>query len=93
MDRLHEAAEERERELQALNATLEWQVQARKATLVASAGGPPTGEARLHMIEDTLTLEVMECQVVTAEDALHSREATIQGEADERVAAVLRALA
>ena len=104
MDCRREAAERHERELQASNAALERQVLACKAALADSAGEPPTGEARLRTLEDTLTLEaleqslerermeVMERQLATADDALASREVMIREEANERVAGVRRAL-
>ena len=100
-----EAAEERERELQVSNATLEWQVQARRAAVGAPVGGPPTNETRLRAREDALALEalehgleherleVMEGQVTVVEDALAAREVTVRGEADEMVAGVRKALA
>lgn len=99
-----EAAKKRGKELQASYAALERQVQARKAALAASVGGPSTGEARLRTLEDMLALEaleqslererleVMERQVPAAEDALACREAEIQGAVDERVVGVHKAL-
>ena len=104
-DYRREAAEERERELQVSNATLEWQVQARRAALGALVGGAPTNEMGLGAREDARALEalehsleherleVMERQVIVVEDALAAREVTVRGEADEMVAGVRKALA
>ena len=90
-------AEERRRELQALNASLEQQVEARRAAL-ASLRGTPMEEEEVRKREEALALEAMErkCeleqletrerQVAQAEDAVGVREAKVQEEVDRRVA-------
>ena len=74
--------------------TLETYHQARRASLAAPPGGTPTNETGVRACEDALALEalehslehegleVMECQVATAEDALGAREARIKREVD-----------
>lgn len=101
----HKATEKHGRELQTSNATLERQVQECRAALAALPGGTFTNAigARAHeealaleVLEHSLErkrLEVMECQVVVAEDALGAREATARKKAHERVARVRMALA
>ena len=92
-----EVAEERERELQALNAALEQQVEARRAVL-ASMRGAPSKEKEILKREEALMLEpskrslelerleTRERQVAVAEDAITMHEAKIQEEVDRRVA-------
>nr|XP_020178607.1 dynein regulatory complex protein 1 homolog [Aegilops tauschii subsp. strangulata] len=95
-DRCRQAAEERERELRAFNATLEQQVEACRAVL-ASMRGAPSKEKEIHKHEEALMeaserslelerLEARERHVVMAEDAITVRQAKIQEEADRRVA-------
>ena len=78
--------------------------QARRASLAAPPGGTPTNETGVRACEDALALEalehslackrleVMECQVAKAEDALASREARIQWEVGQKVAGICKAL-
>jgi hypothetical protein len=103
-DRRREAAEEREKELRASNATLERQVQERRATLAAPPSEAPSDEKGGQAREDALALEITEHnlelerlelrerQVAAAEDAVATREAKIQQEVDRRVAEIRGAL-
>ena len=96
-DHRREVAEKRRQELQALNASLEQQVEARWAVL-ASIKGAPSEEEEILRREEALVLEAMEHslelerletrehQVAQAEDAASAREARIQEEIDHRVA-------
>nr|XP_020159047.1 stress response protein NST1-like [Aegilops tauschii subsp. strangulata] len=96
-DRRRAIGEERRRELLALNASLEQQVEARRATL-ASMKGTPAEEEEIQKREKALALEATEHslelerletrerQVPQAEDADNAREARIQKEVDCRVA-------
>nr|XP_020177350.1 tol-Pal system protein TolA-like [Aegilops tauschii subsp. strangulata] len=96
-DDCHAVAEERRRELQALNASLEQQVEACRAAL-ASMKGAPSDEEEISRREEALLLEatkrslelerleMTERQVAQAEDAVGVREAKAQEEVDRRVA-------
>ena len=96
-DNRRAAAEERRRELQALNASLEQQVEARRAAL-ASIKGAPSNKEEISRREEALLLEATErslelerletreLQVAQAENAVGAREAKAQEEADRRVA-------
>ena len=50
VEQRHEAAEEREKELRALNADLEWQVQMRQATPAVRPGGPLLTPPKLGIV-------------------------------------------
>nr|XP_020187187.1 tropomyosin-like [Aegilops tauschii subsp. strangulata] len=96
-DHRREAAEKRERELRALNASLERQVEARRDAL-ASMKGSPSQEEEVLKREEALMLEAAEHsvelerletrerQVAQADDAVSAREAGIQEEVGRRVA-------
>nr|XP_020195975.1 vicilin-like seed storage protein At2g18540 [Aegilops tauschii subsp. strangulata] len=96
-DRHREAAEKRAWELQAWSASLEQQVEARRAT-VASLRGTPAEEEEILKHEEALALEAVERslelerletrerQVAQAEDAVGKRQARAQEEVDRRVA-------
>ena len=98
-DHRREAAEERTWELQAWSASLEQQVEARRAAL-ASLRGAPAEEEEVRKREDALALEAVERsleleqletrerQVAQAEDAVGAREAKVQEEVDSQVARV-----
>ena len=85
-DRRREAAEKRAWELQAWSASLERQVEARKAAL-ASMRGAPAEEEEIRKLEEAMALEAVERslelerletserQVTQAEDAVNVREA------------------
>ena len=87
-DHRREVAKERRQELQALNASLEHQVEARRAAL-ASMKGAPSNKGEILRCEEALMLEATErgfeleqletreCQVAQAEDAASAREARI----------------
>nr|XP_020185605.1 stress response protein nst1-like [Aegilops tauschii subsp. strangulata] len=87
-DRRRAIAEERRRELLALNASLEQQVEARRAAL-ASMKGTPAEEEETRRREEMLALEATERslelerletrerQVAQAEDAAYAREVRI----------------
>ena len=95
-DHRREAAEKRAWELQACSASLERQVDARKAAL-ASMRGAPSKEKEILKREEALTLEATERnldleqletrerQVTQAEDDVGVREARIQEEIYRRV--------
>ena len=80
-----------------MNASLEQQVEARKAAL-ASIKGAPSDEGEILRREEALLLEATEhslelerletreCQVAQAEDAVGAREAKAQEVVDRRVA-------
>ena len=87
-DRRCEAAEERAWELQAWSASLEQQVEARRAALASLRGAPAKdeevrkrGEAlALEAVERNLELERLETrerQVAQVEDAVGAREARV----------------
>nr|XP_020167012.1 tol-Pal system protein TolA-like [Aegilops tauschii subsp. strangulata] len=96
-DHRREIAEDHRQELQALNASLEQQVEACRAAL-ASMKGAPSEEEEILKCEEALMLEALERslelerletrerQVAQAEDAASAREARIQEEVDCRVA-------
>ena len=98
-DRRREAAEKRAWELQAWSASLEQQVEARRAAL-ASLRGTPAEEEEVQKREEALTLEAVERsleleqletrehQVAQAEDAIGAREARVEEEVNRRVAEV-----
>ena len=93
------AAEKHAWELHAWSASLEKQVEARKAAL-ASLRGTPAEEEEVRKREEALALEAvergleleqletMERQVAQAEDAVGARETMVQEEVDRRVAEV-----
>ena len=96
-DNRHTATEERRRELQALNASLEQQVEVRRVALASMKGAPSDEEEILRREEALLLeaterslelerLETRERQVAQAEDDVGAREARIQEEIDRRVA-------
>ena len=97
--RRREAAEERAWELQAWSASLEQQVEARRAAL-ASLRGTPAEDEEVRKRGETLALEAVErnlelerletreCQVAQAEDAVGAREAGVEEEVNRRVAEV-----
>nr|XP_020201267.1 plectin-like [Aegilops tauschii subsp. strangulata] len=96
-DQRRQAAEGHERELQALNATLEQWIEVPRAVFASMRGAPSEEkEAQkcaealvLESLEHSLELErleVRERQVAMAEDAFTAREAKIQEEVDRRVA-------
>ena len=94
-DRRRENTEKRSRELQAWSASLERQVEARKAAL-ASLRGTPAEEKEIRRHEEALALEAVERslelerletrerQVAQAEDSVGAREAKAQEEVDRR---------
>nr|XP_020169716.1 tol-Pal system protein TolA-like [Aegilops tauschii subsp. strangulata] len=96
-DRRREATEKGAWELQAWSASLEQQVEARRATL-ASLRGTPAKEEEIRKREEALVLEAVERslelerlemrerQVAQAEDVVGVREAMVQEEVDRRVA-------
>nr|XP_020171846.1 stress response protein NST1-like [Aegilops tauschii subsp. strangulata] len=95
-DRRRAIAEERRQELLALNASLEQQVEARRAALASMKGTPAEEEEirkhekalALEAIERSLELERLETRehrVAQAEDAANAREARIKKEVDDRV--------
>lgn len=96
-DNHHAATEERRRELQALNASLEQQVEARRAAL-ASMKGAPSDEEEISRREEALLLEATEHSlelerletrerhVTQVEHVVGAREARAQEEVDRRVA-------
>ena len=98
-NRRREAAEKRVWELQAWSASLEQQVEARRAAL-ASLRGTPVEEEEVRKREEALALEAMERsreleqletrerQVAQAEDAVGAREAGVEEEVNHRVAEV-----
>nr|XP_020168137.1 vicilin-like seed storage protein At2g18540 [Aegilops tauschii subsp. strangulata] len=96
-DRRRAVAEERRRELQDLNVSLEQQVEARRAALASMKGAPSDEEEILRREEELLPeatersvelerLETRERQVAQTEDAVGAREAKAQEEVDRRVA-------
>ena len=96
-DHRREVAENHRQELLALNASLEQQVEARRAALASMKGAPSNKEEILRreealMLEATERslelerLETRERQVDQAEDVIGAREAKAQEEVDRRVA-------
>ena len=90
-------AKKRKRELQALNASLEQEVEANRAALASMKGAPSDEEENLRR-EEALLLEATERslelkrletrvhQVAQVEDVVGAREAKAQEEVDRRVA-------
>ena len=96
-DHRRKVAERRRQELQALNASLEQQIEARRAALASMKGVPSEEEEILRREEARVLkaterslelerLETRERQVAQAEDAASACEARIQEEVDRRVA-------
>nr|XP_020164068.1 paramyosin-like [Aegilops tauschii subsp. strangulata] len=95
-DHHREVAEKHRQEILALNASLEQQVEARRAAL-ASMKGAPSDEEEILRCEEALMLEATERslelerldtrerQVAEAEDAASAREVRTQEEVDRRV--------
>ena len=96
-DHRRAVAEEHRRELQALNASMEQQVEARRVAL-ALMKGAPYDEEEISRHEEALLLEATERNlelerlgtserhVAQAEDVVGAREARAQEEVDRRVA-------
>lgn len=96
-----EAVERHEQELLVSALVLERRVRELEAIAPTPTRGPLIREAGLRALEESLELvaleqnlehdrlEVMECQVITAEAALASREAKVQVAIDEGVAGAL----
>nr|XP_040249673.1 transmembrane protein 191C-like [Aegilops tauschii subsp. strangulata] len=98
-DRRHEAAEKHAWEFHAWSASLEQQMEARRAALASLRGAPVKEEEvrkhaealALEAVERSLELEQLEtreCQVTQAEDVVGVREPRVQEEVDRRVAEV-----
>nr|XP_020201005.1 tol-Pal system protein TolA-like [Aegilops tauschii subsp. strangulata] len=96
-DYRHDVAEKRKQRLLALNATLEQQVEVRRATLASMKRAPSKDDEILRRVEALMLeaterslelerLETRERQVAQEEDAASAREARIQEEVDRRVA-------